>query len=105
MDNGTFKQNNPASLIKMTLLFYSVALVIGVIAGVITFYWHTFWPVFVILYFACGITLNRSILHRIGWHPIYNTLLNVARVKFQFMFFWPLAYLGLIIRLLIVRFL
>lgn len=51
-------------------------------------------------YIAAGVYLNRGVLRKlIEWHPMYNTLDNVASTKLKFFFFWPITYLFLFIRL------
>jgi glucan phosphoethanolaminetransferase (alkaline phosphatase superfamily) len=58
----------------------------------------------VIQYFASGIYLNRRVLRNlIEWHPMHNTLSNVASAKTNFFLFWPLHYLLLFVRLGINR--
>ena len=54
----------------------------------------------IIQYFSSGIYLNRKVLRNlIEWHPVYNTLSNVASAKTNFFLFWPLYYLLLFVRL------
>jgi hypothetical protein len=57
-----------------------------------------------ILYFSCGIYLNRIVLRRIiEWHPYLSTLSAKANVKIIYVILWPLEYLCLFIRIIINR--
>jgi polyferredoxin len=58
-----------------------------------------FYPVLAI-YIYCGIHLNRNVLRRlIEWHPMHNTLNNVASAKFKQAALWPISYLALFVQL------
>lgn len=51
-------------------------------------------------YLGCGFYLNRNVLRNlVEWHPMYDTLDNVANAKLGFFLFWPIKYLMLFIRL------
>jgi hypothetical protein len=53
-----------------------------------------------IVYFACGIYLNRAVLRRvIEWHPMYNTLDNVISGKLWYFAAWPFTYALLFVKL------
>jgi hypothetical protein len=57
-----------------------------------------------IVYFACGIFLNRTVLRNlITFHPVYNTLQNVFSTKVRAVIFWPIYYLALIGKIAVVR--
>lgn len=59
--------------------------------------------VLVAVYFAIGFYLNRAVLERlIEWHPIYNTVSNVAGEKLRFFVFWPISY-GLLLTNLVIQ--
>lgn len=55
----------------------------------------------VVAYLAFGFMLNRLVLRRLGWHPLYNTLYNVSREKLSAFLFWPLWYPVLFFRLFV----
>ena len=60
--------------------------------------------IFFTVYLAIGVALNRLVLRRlIEWHPMHNTLSNVANAKLGAVLFWPLSYLVLFISLAINR--
>jgi hypothetical protein len=53
-------------------------------------------------YFALGFFLNRIVLRGlIEWHPVYNTLDNVASGKLRMMLLWPVTYPALFFQLLV----
>lgn len=55
-----------------------------------------------ISYLAIGVTLNRLVLKRlIEWHPMYNTISNIARAKLNTVIFWPISYAILFIQIAI----
>ncbi|PTR03335.1 hypothetical protein C8K18_102445 [Paraburkholderia sp. GV068] len=60
--------------------------------------------VYFVVYFACGIFLNRTVLRNlITFHPVYNTLQNVFSTKVRALIFWPISYLVLIGKIAVVR--
>ncbi len=62
------------------------------------------WQLAPIVWVGAGIYLNRTVLRGlIGWHPIYDTLDNVAGEKFKMLLLWPLAYPTLFIKLLVAK--
>ena len=53
------------------------------------------WPFIPLLlfYFGIGIYLGKVVLNRlIEWHPVYNTVSNVASAKIKQIIFWPISY-------------
>ena len=61
--------------------------------------WLSSW-VPIVAYLGAGIFLNRTVLRAlIEWHPVYNTIENVARSKFRQMLLWPFSYPALFIQL------
>lgn len=55
-----------------------------------------------VAYLAIGVALNRLVLRRlVEWHPMHNTLGNVANAKLGAVLFWPLSYLFLFVSLAI----
>ncbi len=51
---------------------------------------------------AAGFVLNRWVLRDlVQWHPQHATLNNVVKAKLSAFFLWPLAYAGILIRMLI----
>ena len=60
--------------------------------------------VYLVVYFACGIFFNRTVLRNlITFHPVYNTLQNVFSTKVRALIFWPISYLVLIGKIAVVR--
>lgn len=60
------------------------------------------WWLFFIGYLVIGVALNHLILKRIvEWHPMYNTIDNVASAKLKAVLFWPISYLFLLISITI----
>lgn len=58
----------------------------------------------VVGYLAIGVALNRLVLRPlIEWHPMHNTLRNVANAKLGMILFWPLRYPILFFQLLVDR--
>lgn len=56
----------------------------------------------VLTYPALGIVLNRVVLKRlIVWHPMRNTLHNVATAKLGMVLLWPIRYPVLFFQLLV----
>lgn len=54
-----------------------------------------------IAYFACGITLNRTILRKLHFHHMHNTIGDVAGTKLMGFFLWPLVYGGLLFSMVV----
>ena len=55
-------------------------------------------------YFVLGFLLNRVVLRGlIEWHPMHNTLANVASAKLGMMMLWPIRYPGLFFQLLFLK--
>ncbi|MBC7906623.1 MAG: hypothetical protein H7Y60_07735 [Rhodospirillaceae bacterium] len=54
-------------------------------------------------YFAIGFALNRLIVRQLEFHPIHNTIGNVASAKLWSFLLWPVSYFGLLARLVIIR--
>lgn len=55
-------------------------------------------------YLVLGFLLNRVVLRGlIEWHPMYNTLENVASAKLGMAVLWPLKYPGLFFQLLVTK--
>lgn len=51
---------------------------------------------------AAGFVLNRWVLRElVQWHPQHATLNTVVKAKLSAFFLWPLAYAGILIRMLI----
>ncbi len=56
------------------------------------------------VYFALGFTLSRAVLrHIITWHPLWNTVSNVASTKFNLFVLWPILYPVLFLELLVMK--
>ncbi|MCT7360870.1 hypothetical protein [Thalassolituus pacificus] len=52
------------------------------------------------IYISCGVFLNRTILRNlIEFHPVYSTLDNVFRYKWNMVVIWPIGYLFLLSKL------
>lgn len=55
-------------------------------------------------YLVIGLILNRFVLRGlVEWHPVYDTIQNVATAKMQMFNFWPLRYPILFWQLLVNR--
>lgn len=98
------KQLDPDLLKRTVLGYFAVLIIFAAIATLmwtspIKFYW------IVLPYLIAGIILNRFVLRHFKWHPIYNTLQNVASAKMAYVIAWPLLYLQLIFKLLVVKYL
>ncbi len=53
-------------------------------------------------YPGAGIYLNRKVLRElIEWHPMHDTLSNVANAKLSAVIFWPISYFNLFFQLTI----
>ena len=91
MQNGDIQVEAPMRL-RYACLFYAAgcllmyfAYVLGMGGGVM-----------VLLYLVIGVALNRLVLRRlIEWHPMHNTIGEVANAKLSSVLFWPLSYLFL----------
>jgi hypothetical protein len=55
----------------------------------------------VVLYLAIGFFLNRRIGRKLAFHPMYDTIGEVASAKVMSFLFWPFIYFGLLVRLVI----
>ncbi|MDS0857602.1 hypothetical protein NUV25_07780 [Burkholderia pseudomultivorans] len=83
--------------------FY-VGAVVALIAGAVIAALSKASIVYFVVYFACGIFLNRMVLRNlITFHPVYNTLHNVFSTKVRALLFWPISYLVLIGKIAVVR--
>ncbi len=91
----------PVMPMSRALLYYFGCLVgfLLVFVGYRHVTWMSSWvPIFA--YLGAGFFLNRTVLRAlIAWHPVYNTLQNVARSKFRQMILWPFSYPALFIQL------
>lgn len=57
-----------------------------------------------LVYFGSGLLLNRVVLRGlIAWHPMHDTLHNVASAKLRAFLFWPLQYAVLFFQLSVDR--
>lgn len=104
MDADAIAATQPMRLRQALLIYvvlFAVTLVVGVLA--ISAPWFPGLLYFV-CYFGAGIYLNRTVLRRIvEWHPIYNTIDNVANGKLAMFLFWPISYAVLFLKLGINR--
>jgi len=87
--------------LRQAIAIYSgflVALIVLWRLAVVT----TWFPgvIVIVAYLAFGFLLNRMVLRGlIEWHPVYNTLDNVASSKLKLFIFWPLSYAMLFFQL------
>jgi hypothetical protein len=62
-----------------------------------------FWAGFV-AYLAIGLFLNRRVLSAlIEWHPMHDTIGEIARSKATMLLFWPYKYADLFFQMLVSR--
>jgi len=105
MDNAQSDSNKGGmTLMKGVGIYLAVLFLMGLFAVAAgKFEWIT--PgIFIGAYFACGFLLNRVVLRGlVEWHPVYNTLSNVSRSKFQTFFLWPWSYPVLFFQLAVVK--
>lgn len=79
------------------------AFMVALIAACIALPWLSF-LVLIPAYFAAGIILNRKCLARITeFHPLYDTVPQIAETKLKFVIFWPLSYGALLAMLAVDR--
>ena len=91
----------PVMPMSRALLLY-LACLVGFVLLLMLHMGVTWVPKLAILvaYLGAGIFLNRTVLRSlIAWHPVYNTLQNVASAKFRQMLLWPFSYPALFIQL------
>ncbi len=52
----------------------------------------------VFAYLLIGFLLNRKVLRQmVTWHPVYDSVGNVAEAKFTMFLLWPLTYFMLLV--------
>jgi hypothetical protein len=77
------------------MLFYLLAL--SVFIGLFHIDAMTF-GMYVFAYLLIGFLLNRKVLRRmVTWHPVYDSVGNVAEAKFTMFLMWPLTYFMLFV--------
>lgn len=55
-------------------------------------------------YFIAGFIMNRVVLRGlIEWHPVYNTIDNVASGKLKTLVLWPITYPVLFFKLGVIK--
>lgn len=89
--------------IGLAVLYYcaALALLAAVVAMTVVFE-GLFGSLLVLTYVGLGIVLNRAVLRRlVVWHPMQNTLLNVAKAKLGMALLWPVRYPVLFAHLLV----
>jgi len=103
MDDTTSNPTQPAMTIGRSVMLYGAALLVLVLGVVLTIKVEAFTSTFlVVIYLGLGIALNRVVLRQlIEWHPVYNTLRNVASAKLGMVLLWPLRYPVLFFQLLV----
>lgn len=93
---------NGAMAITTGIKYYLGSLIIFIIS-LAPLYLSThdvFIGIALIAYISCGILLNRTILRNlIEFHPVYNTLDNVFRYKWNMIVIWPIGYMFLLLKL------
>ena len=101
--NQNIPQASAPDLLKKAVLYY-----LGATLALVPIHYiamHTSLWVLFIGYLILGVVLNRAILKNLEWHPVYNTLGNVAKAKLFSILLWPLSYLILIGSMVINRYL
>jgi hypothetical protein len=92
---------------RKALSYYAAALVVtlAVASAATQVEWWPGWTA-ALVYLLIGIALNRIVLRGlIQWHPVYNTVENVAGAKLRMMLFWPATYLLLFFKLGVSKYL
>lgn len=85
--------------IGLLISSYVKGIIIFVLAGI-------FSPALALLaYPIVGIYLSRKLESQIVWHPLTNNLYQISNEKIRFIFAWPTAFLSIIFRLLIAKYL
>lgn len=96
-------QERPAMTLQSAALFYAGLLVVWL--GMLKLAMSTTWfpnGALIAYHLAAGFVLNRWVLRDlVKWHPQHATLNNVVKAKLSAFFFWPLAYAGILIRMLV----
>lgn len=89
-------QGAPMSLAKAAGIYAALLVAfMALVAAAATTTWIS--GGFVLLvYLVCGFVLNRVVLRNlVEWHPMHDTIANVASAKLRSFAFWPLAYASL----------
>ena len=105
MSDAETQSATPAMTTGKAIMLYAGALVVLFVLIALTAKVQSF-PGIVAFggYLALGFLLNRVVLRGlIEWHPMYDTLENVASAKLGMLVLWPLKYLGLFFQLLITK--
>ena len=102
MNDISSSSNQRAMTIGRAIVLFGAALLILVLAVAVTIKFPDVATILAIVYLALGILLNRVVLRQlIEWHPVYDTLRNVASAKLGMIFLWPLRYPVLFFQLLV----
>lgn len=105
VDEPMYTEGPEPMRLRVAIGLYLAALV--VLLAILWLWRFTDWVPFLVpvgVYAATGLTLNRKVLPRlIDWHPVYNTVSNVAGEKLRFFVLWPTNYGVLLTQLVIHR--
>jgi len=103
MDDTTSNPAKPAMSIGRAATLYGAALLVLALGVALTIKVEAFTSTFLaVIYLGLGIALNRVVLRQlIEWHPVYNTLHNVASAKLGMVLLWPVRYAVLFFQLLV----
>lgn len=83
--------------LRIAILHYTACLAIFIAVCMVP---KPFPNVAFFLYPAIGVYLSRKVLRElIEWHPMHDTLANVANAKLSGVIFWPISYLFLFLQL------
>lgn len=103
-NNEILLQDPPISLRKSVGIYAVFLAVFGLSAKLAV---STTWfpgTIAVFAYLAFGFLLNRIVLRNlVEWHPMHNTIENVARAKLAALFLWPISYANLFFKLAVDR--
>lgn len=91
--------------LKTAWMYYFICLFSCIVTGLICYKLDLLF-LMAVPYLTAGIFLNRKVLRNlVGFHPIYDTLNNVANTKMSAIIAWPSFYVVIFIKIAITRYL
>ena len=103
MDDTTSRSDQGEMTTGRAVLLFGAALAVLALAVALTIEVEAFTStILALVYLALGVLLNRIVLRGlVEWHPVYNTVRNVASAKVGMVLLWPLRYPVLLFQLLV----